>query len=210
MTSVSLNAGWDSRRNVRLYRDLVSPATDFDDTYRQGYWGGVEWRPKGKWMWAEASAATSMSGSSSVANSRVVADVKVAYYDYWYYDKAIRTTQENRDLLTKLSQIAEARYRVGKGMQADVLRSQVEISMLLQKLTTLEQQRATAQARLNTLMARDPDAQPADRDLGAPRHWASSLWCPPSPTQASPGTRYWRRAARGGPRWPPPRLGLQP
>jgi outer membrane protein TolC len=88
---------------------------------------------------------------------RVVADVKAAYYDYWYYDKAIRTTQQNRDLLTKLSQIAEARYRVGKGMQADVLRSQVEISMLLQKLTTLEQQRATAQARLNTLLARDPD-----------------------------------------------------
>lgn len=88
---------------------------------------------------------------------RVVEEVKAAYYDYWYYDKAIRTTEQNRDLLTKLSQIAEARYRVGKGMQADVLRSQVEISMLLQKLTTLEQQRATAQARLNTLLARDPD-----------------------------------------------------
>lgn len=89
---------------------------------------------------------------------RVAADVKSAYYDYWYYDKAIRTTQENRDLLAKLSQIAEARYRVGKGMQADVLRSQVEISMLLQKLTTLEQQKATAQARLNTLLSHDPDA----------------------------------------------------
>ena len=89
---------------------------------------------------------------------RVAADVKAAYYDYWYYDKAIGTTQENRELLTKLSQIAEARYRVGKGTQADVLRSQVEISMLLQKLTTLEQQRATAQARLNTLLARDPDS----------------------------------------------------
>ncbi|MGI9103504.1 MAG: TolC family protein [Terriglobales bacterium] len=89
---------------------------------------------------------------------RVAADAKAAFYDYWYYDKAIRTTQQNRELLTKLSQIAEARYRVGKGMQADVLRSQVEVSMLLQKLTTLEQQRATAQARLNTLMARAPES----------------------------------------------------
>lgn len=89
---------------------------------------------------------------------RVAADVKTAYYDYWYYDKAISTTERNRDLLAKLSQISEARYRVGKGMQADVLRSQVEISMLLQKLTTLEQMRATAQARLNTLLTRDPDA----------------------------------------------------
>lgn len=99
---------------------------------------------------------------------RVSADVKAAYYDYWYYDKAIRTTQQNRDLLTKLSQIAEARYRVGKGMQADVLRSQVELSMLLQKLTTLEQQRATAQARLNVLMGRDSDVSlPPAADISA-------------------------------------------
>lgn len=89
---------------------------------------------------------------------RVAADVKAAYYDYWYSDKAIQTAQRNRELLTKLSQIAEARYRVGKGMQPDVLRSQVEISMLLQKLTTLDQMRATAQARLNALLARDIDA----------------------------------------------------
>ena len=100
---------------------------------------------------------------------RVVADVKAAYYDYWYYDKAIRTTQKNRDLLIKLSQIAEVRYRVGKGMQADVLRSQVEISMLLQKLTNLQQQRATAQARLNTLLASDPDSPlPPAADIAGP------------------------------------------
>ena len=43
-------------------------------------------------------------------------------------------------------------------MQQDVLRSQVEISLLLQKVTMLEQQRATAQARLNTLLARAPEA----------------------------------------------------
>jgi len=89
---------------------------------------------------------------------RIVADLAAAYYDYWYLDKAIRTMQENRDLLKKLSQIAEARYRVGKGMQADVLRAQVELSMLLQKLTVLEQQRDTARARLNVLMSRGPDA----------------------------------------------------
>ncbi len=100
---------------------------------------------------------------------RVVAEVKAAYYDYWYYEKALQTTQQNRDLLTKLSQISEARYRVGKGMQADVLRSQVEISMLLQKLTTLEQQRATAQARLNTLLSQDPDAPlPPAADVTSP------------------------------------------
>jgi outer membrane protein TolC len=87
---------------------------------------------------------------------RIVADVKTAYYDYFFFDKALQITSKDKDLLQKLSSISEARYRVGKGMQQDVLRSQVEITVLLQKITVLEQQRATAQARLNTLMARDP------------------------------------------------------
>jgi outer membrane protein TolC len=89
---------------------------------------------------------------------RIVADVKVAYYDYFFYDKALEITLKDKDLLQKLSSISEARYRVGKGMQQDVLRSQVEITLLLQRITVLKQQRATAQARLNSFMARDPGA----------------------------------------------------
>jgi len=87
---------------------------------------------------------------------RIAADVKAAYYDYFFYDKALQITRKDKDLLQKLSSISEARYRVGKAMQQDVLRSQVEISLLLQKITVLELQRATAQARLNTFMTRDP------------------------------------------------------
>ena len=89
---------------------------------------------------------------------RVVADLKTAYYDYAYYTQAIETTKRNKDLLEKLSQISEARYRVGKGVQQDVLKSQVEISMVEQRLTMLEQQLKTAQAKINTLLFRDPEA----------------------------------------------------
>jgi outer membrane protein TolC len=88
----------------------------------------------------------------------VESEVKAAYYDYFYFDKAIQTTNRNKELLEKLSKISEARYRVGKAMQADVLRSQVEISLLIEKLTMLEQQRATAQARLNVYMVRTPES----------------------------------------------------
>lgn len=89
---------------------------------------------------------------------RVTADVKAAYYDYFYFDKAIQITEKNKDLLDKLSKISDARYRVGKAMQQDVLRSQVEISLLMQKLAILQQQRETAQARLNTLLLRAPES----------------------------------------------------
>jgi len=89
---------------------------------------------------------------------RVSVEVKTTYYEYFYYDQAVQTTQRNKELLEKLSKIAEARYRVGKAMQVDVLRSQVEISLLIEKLTVLEQQRATAQARLNVFMVRTPES----------------------------------------------------
>ena len=89
---------------------------------------------------------------------RVIADVKAAYFEYFFFDRAIQTTHRNHELLSKMSHIAEVRYRVGKAQQQDVLKSQVELSSLLQRLTTLEQQRDTARARLNTLVARDPDA----------------------------------------------------
>lgn len=92
------------------------------------------------------------------ARRKVVADVKAAFYDYFYYYKALGTTRQNKDLLTKLSKIADARYRVGKGLQQDVLKSQVEISRLLQTETMQQQQLETAQARLNTLMARPPES----------------------------------------------------
>ncbi|MGE0353607.1 MAG: hypothetical protein AB7Q69_10235, partial [Gemmatimonadales bacterium] len=39
-THLSLRGGFDNRRNVRLYRDLISPETQFDDQFRQGVWGG--------------------------------------------------------------------------------------------------------------------------------------------------------------------------
>lgn len=94
---------------------------------------------------------------------KLVADVKSAYYDYFAAFKAVQITRKDKDLLQKLSSIAEARYRVGKGVQQDVLKSQTEISLLEQRLTVLEQQQKTAQARLNALLFRDPEAP-----LGAP------------------------------------------
>jgi outer membrane protein TolC len=89
---------------------------------------------------------------------RVATEVKAAFFDYFYFEKAIQTTTQNKDLLEKLSKIAEARYRVGKTMQQDVLRSQIEISLLIEKLTILEQQKETAQARLNAYLLRKPES----------------------------------------------------
>jgi hypothetical protein len=38
----ALNGGFNSRRSTRLYRDLVSPPTEFADRYRCEFWIGAD------------------------------------------------------------------------------------------------------------------------------------------------------------------------
>ena len=40
--ALSVHAGYDNRRSVRLYRDFLSPELEFDDTFRQGMWAGTQ------------------------------------------------------------------------------------------------------------------------------------------------------------------------
>jgi outer membrane protein TolC len=91
------------------------------------------------------------------ARRQVASDVKVAYYEYFYYTKAIEITEKDKDLLRKLASIAQELYRVGKGMQQDVFRAQVQVSRIDQRLIVFRQQEDTARARLNTLLYRDPE-----------------------------------------------------
>lgn len=86
----------------------------------------------------------------------LTARVKQAYYDLFFAHQAIQIHHEQIDLLKQFLEIAIARFRTGKGTQVDVLKAQVELSTLYQRLPVLEQQRDTAQAKLNTLLDRDP------------------------------------------------------
>ena len=86
----------------------------------------------------------------------LIARVKQAYYDLFLAHKAIQIHHEQIDLLKQFVEIATAKFRAGTGSQVDVLKAQVELSTLHQQLPVLEQQRDTAQAKLNQLLDRDP------------------------------------------------------
>jgi hypothetical protein len=55
---VSLSAGYDNRRSVRLYRDAITPETTFHDTFRQGVWGGVGLRLPGARLGLDARSSS--------------------------------------------------------------------------------------------------------------------------------------------------------
>jgi outer membrane protein TolC len=86
----------------------------------------------------------------------LIARLKQAYYDLFLAHKAIQIHLEQVELLRQFVEIANAKFRTGKGTQADVLKAQVELSVLHQHLPVLEQRCKTAAALLNTLLDRDP------------------------------------------------------
>ena len=105
-----------------------------------------------------AKEADALGWDYEATRRRVAADAKVAYSQLAFVQKAIETTEKDKDLLQKLAKITEAKFSVGNGIQADVLKAQLEVSRLLQRLTVLRQGEATLRARLNSLMNRPPDA----------------------------------------------------
>lgn len=86
--------------------------------------------------------------------NKLIMQVKVAYNDLIFIDKSIEITIDNRDLLKEFVKIAETKYAVGTGIQQDVLKSQVELSIMIDRLIRLDQKRKTVEARLNTLLNR--------------------------------------------------------
>lgn len=95
---------------------------------------------------------------------RLIADLKLAYFDYVLTERSLAIVQRNKVVLDQFRQIAEAQLAVGKGLQQDVLKAQVEISLLLERITVLERERGAMQARINGLLYREPTT-PIDPDL---------------------------------------------
>ena len=94
---------------------------------------------------------------------RVIADLKASYYDWYLAAKAIEITERNQELLRKFTKIAEVKYEVGKGIQQDVLRAQVENSKFIEQLEVLKQKDEIIEAKIKSIVNR-----PQDSRLGSP------------------------------------------
>jgi outer membrane protein TolC len=122
-----------------------------------------------------ASRSAEMTEQTVRAKEReLVVRLKQAYYDLFFAQKAVQIHHEQVELLRQFVAIANAKFRAGKGSQADVLKAQVELSLLFQHLPVLEQRRETEEAMLNTLIDRDPASplgmaqEPSQRPLEKP------------------------------------------
>jgi len=84
----------------------------------------------------------------------VVSRLKQAYYRLYYTYAATDVLTRDRELLNKLMRVTDARYAVGKAAQQDAFKAQTQIGILETRLVKLEQERASAEAEIDSLLNR--------------------------------------------------------
>ena len=84
--------------------------------------------------------------------------VKDAYYEYYYLAQAIAVTKENLGYAKYLESVARAGYASGIVPYADVVRAEVELGKVEDRLKTLNDEAEPVAAGLNAALGRPPDA----------------------------------------------------
>jgi outer membrane protein TolC len=85
---------------------------------------------------------------------RVLKDVKATYFMLYRVDRELEINAENRMLMKQFIEIANVKYATGMGLQPDIIKAQVEFSMLVNDSLMLAQERGSAAAMLNSLLNR--------------------------------------------------------
>ena len=90
-----------------------------------------------------------------VTKTSIVDSIKADYIQLAYLQQTLGILRQNESVLDQLIQDVTAHYRVGQGMQQDVLQAQVERTKIVREITMHHQQMGELQARLKGLLNRD-------------------------------------------------------
>ena len=99
---------------------------------------------------------------------RVLRSLRTAYYEYYYAYRSAEILDETKELMKNVQRIAETKYATGQGTQQDVVRAQLEVSMLLDRIAEAELNKEKQASVINALAGRDPLA-PLGRPDNLPR-----------------------------------------
>lgn len=112
-------------------------------------------------------AAQAAAARVSMIQNEVISEVASAWYELFYFDRALQIMRGNRDLVVLLERVARTRYGTGASGHPDVIRAQVELGKIENDLASLTDREAPLLARLNAALNRPSDA-PIERPKEAP------------------------------------------
>jgi len=78
----------------------------------------------------------------------VLRKLRQAWMEVYYYNQAIAVIEDSKEVFAQLVKITQYQYRAGRGQQQDVVRAQLELSLLDDKWVQLHQKKETSIADL--------------------------------------------------------------
>jgi len=103
------------------------------------------------------SHASMLEEQYNAVKSDIELKVKRAFFSLYWIDHAIKISKEEKEVLQRLARIASKKYETGTASQQDVLKAQLEISKVLDKILILNQRRKAVATVLNSLLNKQPD-----------------------------------------------------
>lgn len=107
---------------------------------------------------AAAAAANAAEKIYQAEKLKLFYNVKDAFYEYIYLKSAIDIAAQNLELLKHFEEVARIKYMAAIGTHPDIIRAQIELAALEDKLVSLEQLRRPVVANLNAVLNRPDDA----------------------------------------------------
>ena len=81
-------------------------------------------------------------------------DVRIVWWNLFFTDRGLEIIERNKQLLRQFVDVAQTKYKVGKGLQQDVLLAQLELSKLYDRVINLTSMRRNQAVQLNALLNR--------------------------------------------------------
>jgi outer membrane protein, heavy metal efflux system len=102
--------------------------------------------------------ADSMEAQTDSIRRTVVGNLKMVYFHLAYIQQTLGVLQRSDALLTQVQEATEARYRVGKGNQQDVLKAQLQHTKILQEVAHHHQEEGLLEAQIKQVLGRPQES----------------------------------------------------
>lgn len=114
---------------------------------------------------AAAEARVSLSRYRGVV-ADVMLEVKDRFFTLLWLDRTTGLLEKEADVIDGLIRVATVKYQAGKASQQDVLKAQLELTRLQDRLLGLLQSRRSAASQLNALLNRPPETEVPPLEFG--------------------------------------------
>ena len=97
----------------------------------------------------------------------IIKEVRLTYFEIYYWEKARKTIKQNKRFFSQLVEIVQSMFSVGRNNQQDLIRAQLELSRLDDRLVKITQKINTQRSKLSRWIGAQNSAQALTTQLPA-------------------------------------------